>query len=56
MLSLCLTVHDGVGTRCTVALPAVIREWGLSKAQAGFIGTAIFLGMLVGAWFWGTML
>jgi putative MFS transporter len=37
------------------ALPAVISEWGLTKAQAGFIGTAIFLGMLAGAWFWGTI-
>ncbi len=37
------------------ALPAVISEWGLSKGQAGFIGTAIFLGMLAGAWFWGTI-
>ncbi|RLI53194.1 MAG: MFS transporter, partial [Candidatus Thorarchaeota archaeon] len=37
------------------ALPGVIREWGLTPAQAGFIGTAIFLGMLAGAWFWGTI-
>jgi len=37
------------------ALPAVIREWGLTDAQAGFIGTALFLGMLAGAWFWGTI-
>lgn len=36
-------------------LPAVIREWNLTTAQAGFIGTAIFLGMLGGAWFWGTI-
>lgn len=36
-------------------LPAVIREWGLTPAQAGFIGTSIFLGMLAGAWFWGTL-
>lgn len=37
------------------ALPAVTREWNLTTAQAGFIGTAIFLGMLAGAWFWGTI-
>jgi len=37
------------------ALPGVIREWSLTTAQAGFIGTAIFLGMLAGAWFWGTI-
>jgi len=37
------------------ALPGVIKEWGLTTAQAGFIGTAIFLGMLAGAWFWGTI-
>lgn len=36
-------------------IPAVIREWSLTSAQAGFIGTAIFLGMLAGAWFWGTI-
>jgi len=37
------------------ALPSVIKEWNLTTAQAGFIGTAIFLGMLAGAWFWGTI-
>ncbi|HHH83790.1 MAG TPA: MFS transporter [Chloroflexi bacterium] len=36
-------------------IPAVIREWGLSAAQAGLIGTGIFVGMLAGAWFWGTI-
>jgi putative MFS transporter len=36
-------------------IPAVIREWSLTSGQAGFIGTAIFLGMLAGAWFWGTI-
>jgi putative MFS transporter len=36
-------------------IPQVIQEWGLTSGQAGFIGTAIFLGMLLGAWFWGTM-
>lgn len=36
-------------------LPAIIKEWGLSAARAGLLGTAIFLGMLGGAWFWGTI-
>jgi putative MFS transporter len=36
-------------------LPAIIKEWGLSAGQAGLLGTAIFLGMLGGAWFWGTI-
>ncbi len=36
-------------------IPAVIKEWGLTSQQAGFLGTAIFLGMLLGAWFWGTI-
>jgi putative MFS transporter len=36
-------------------LPAIIKEWGLTTAQAGFLGTSVFLGMLVGAWFWGTI-
>lgn len=37
------------------ALPAIRREWGLTTAQAGLLGTAIFLGMLGGAWFWGAV-
>jgi putative MFS transporter len=36
-------------------IPNVIREWSLTSGQAGLIGTAIFIGMLVGAWFWGTI-
>lgn len=35
------------------ALPALGEEWGLSNTQKGLLGTAIFLGMLGGAWFWG---
>ncbi len=34
-------------------LPAAGTEWGLTNAQKGLLGTAIFLGMLAGAWFWG---
>lgn len=37
------------------ALPAIRQEWGLSPAEAGLIVTATFLGMLAGAWFWGTI-
>ena len=36
-------------------IPVVIRQWSLTSAQGGLIGTAIFVGMLVGAWFWGTI-
>ncbi|MGD2143511.1 MAG: MFS transporter [Anaerolineae bacterium] len=36
-------------------IPVVVRQWALTSAQAGLIGTAIFVGMLVGAWFWGTI-
>ena len=36
-------------------IPTVLRQWSLTSAQAGFIGTAIFIGMLLGAWFWGTI-
>ncbi|MEW5872061.1 MAG: MFS transporter [Chloroflexota bacterium] len=35
------------------ALPAISQEWELSNAQKGLLGTAIFLGMLAGAWGWG---
>ncbi len=35
------------------ALPAIGQEWNLSNAQKGLLGTAIFLGMLAGAWGWG---
>jgi putative MFS transporter len=37
------------------ALPAIIAEWRISGGQAGFIVTSTFIGMLVGAWFWGTI-
>lgn len=35
------------------ALPAIGQEWGLTAAQKGLLATAIFLGMLAGAWLWG---
>ncbi len=37
------------------ALPAIGAEWGLTNAQKGLLGTAIFLGMLAGAWVWGRL-
>jgi MFS transporter, putative metabolite:H+ symporter len=37
------------------ALPSIIGEFGQSAAQGGLIATATFAGMLVGAWFWGTI-
>ncbi len=37
------------------ALPAIAAEWGLTIAQRGLLGTAIFLGMLAGALFWGRL-
>ncbi len=37
------------------ALPAIIVEWGLTTQQAGLLSTAIFLGMLIGAWVWGRL-
>jgi len=36
-------------------IPVIVQQWDLGSGQAGFIGTAIFIGMLVGAWFWGTI-
>ncbi|HUW68915.1 MAG TPA: MFS transporter [bacterium] len=37
------------------ALPAMSLEWSLSTAQKSLPATAIFLGMLVGAVFWGRL-
>lgn len=34
-------------------LPVIGEEWGLSNTQKGLLGTAVFLGMLAGAWGWG---
>jgi MFS transporter, putative metabolite:H+ symporter len=34
-------------------IPAVGKEWNLNASQLGLLGTAIFLGMLVGALVWG---
>lgn len=35
------------------ALPAISADFGLSRAAGGLLVTSTFLGMLVGAWFWG---
>ena len=37
------------------ALPSIIGEFGITPAQGGLVATATFAGMLVGAWFWGTI-
>ena len=36
-------------------IPNVIRQWSLTSGPAELIGTAVFVGMLVGVWFWGTI-
>lgn len=35
------------------ALPSMAAEWSLSAAQKGLLATAIFVGMFLGALFWG---
>lgn len=35
------------------AIPSLINDWGLTSAEGGQLASALFLGMLVGAWFWG---
>ena len=37
------------------ALPGFMAEFDLTKGQAGLVVSSTFLGMLVGAWFWGTI-
>jgi putative MFS transporter len=37
------------------ALPSLIGEFGITPTQGGLTVTATFAGMLVGAWFWGTI-
>src|SRR5215208_2384530 len=37
------------------ALPSIIGDFAISAAQGGLIVTAGFAGMLLGAWFWGTI-
>jgi len=35
------------------AIPAIGEEWGLTAGQKALLATAIFIGMLLGAYFWG---
>ena len=37
------------------ALPSIIDDFGLSTFQASVVVSSTFLGMLAGAWFWGTI-
>jgi MFS family permease len=37
------------------ALPGIRKDFGLSTFGSAWVVTAGFLGMLVGAWFWGTI-
>ncbi len=37
------------------ALPAISLEWNLTNPQRGLLSTAIFVGMLLGAWVWGRL-
>src|SRR3712207_8668770 len=39
----------------TTLFRSIIEEFGISTTQAGLIASATFAGMLVGAWFWGTI-
>ena len=38
-----------------VMIPLLTEEWGLTKADAAWIGTANLIGMAVGAFAWGTI-
>jgi MFS transporter, putative metabolite:H+ symporter len=37
------------------ALPAITEEWKLNPGQKALLTTAIFIGMLLGAWVWGRL-
>jgi putative MFS transporter len=37
------------------AIPSLMSAWSLTKAQSGQLASVLFLGMLIGAWFWGTI-
>ncbi len=36
-------------------VPAIIASWKISRDQAGLLVTALFVGMMVGAWLWGNV-
>ena len=35
--------------------PAVQQQWGLSSEEESYISSAVFFGMLVGAYSWGLL-
>jgi putative MFS transporter len=37
------------------ALPGIREDFGLDATQAGYVAAAAFVGMLLGATFWGTI-
>jgi MFS transporter, putative metabolite:H+ symporter len=37
------------------ALPAIRAEFGLDDPTSGLLATVTFVGMLLGAWFWGAV-
>lgn len=37
-----------------VILPRVQRHWQIGDNSIGFLSSCIFLGMMLGAWAWGT--
>ena len=58
LMLICGLVWASVGVDVLLVsfmLPSISQEWKLSSAQQGLLGTAIFLGMLVGAWAWGRL-
>jgi len=36
-------------------LPGIVSEWSLSGGEASLVASSIFIGMLLGAWFWGSV-
>lgn len=37
------------------AIPVLIEEWGITSNQAGMLGSATIIGMMLGAFFFGTL-
>lgn len=40
-------------TLLTFLIPEIQSDWHLTEDEAASIGSAVFLGMLFGAYFWG---
>ena len=36
-------------------VPTIVASWKISRDQAGLLVTALFVGMMVGAWLWGNV-